>query len=386
VIADLHCHFPMHLVQWEEEHVHPHERVRHWWDRVRYELETEGFDLVARLANHQAFGSGWRVSLDGLEAGGAGIVCSVLYWPFCEFQIKPYGSPPDPAAFGCLTDQLRYVEQKLIDADPDGTRHVVVKTEADLDDARMRFLHCVEGGFHLGPELGAVPGQISTLADAGVFYITLAHLFYRGVAAGAPAIPPLTDGEYDRIFPQPAEGLSELGRRAIEAMCEHKIVVDVSHMRRDVVAESLSELDRIDPARSVPVIATHVGAASAGPPGHAYNLVPDTMRAISDRGGVIGLIAAQHLLGSTATPDDSRELLRHHIDAIHDAVGSHAHTAIGTDIDGFIKPMLAGLERAEDFTTLEEWIRDLYPADADAILHGNAERVLRATFRLRADR
>ena len=34
--------------------------------------------------------------------------------------------------------------------------------------------------------------------------------------------------------------------------------------------------------------------------------------------------------------------------AIHDAVGSHEHTAIGTDLDGFVKPTLAGLDRAED--------------------------------------
>jgi len=386
VIADLHCHFPMHLVKWEEEHVHPHERVEHWWDRVRHELDAEGFDLLARLANHRAFGSGWRVSLDGLEAGGAGIVCSVLYWPFCEFQIgKRYGSPPDPAAFGCLTDQLSYVERKLADADPDGKRHVVVRTGPDLDDSRMRFVHCVEGGLHLGPDPDVVDDQVRRLAEAGVFYITLAHLFYRGVAAGAPAIPPLSDGEYNLIFRQPADGLPELGRRAIEAMCEHKVVVDLSHMRRDVLTRALSELDRYDKDRSIPVIASHVGAASAGPPGHAYNLTPDAMRAIRDRGGVIGLIAAQHLLGSTRTPDDSRDLLRRHIDAIGVAVGSHWHTAIGTDLDGFIKPTLAGLERAEDLTTLEEWIRDLYPADADAILHDNAERVLRSTFQLRGN-
>ncbi len=385
MLADLHCHFPMHLVKWEEEHVHPHERLEHWWDRIRHDVNAEGFDLAARLVNNRAFGSGWRVSLDGLEAGGAGIVCSVLYWPFCEFQLGvPYGSPPDPAAFGCLTDQLAHVERKLTDADPDGTRHVIVTTEATLDDPRLRFVHCVEGGFHLGPDPEAVDDQIRELADAGVFYITLAHLFYRGVAADAPAVPPLTDEEYNIVFSQPDEGLPALGRAAIAAMAQHNVVVDVSHMRPDVVTQALAELDRLDPDRTLPVIASHVGAASAGPRGHAYNLAPDTMRAIRDRDGVIGLIAAQHLLGTTRTPDDSRELLKRHIDAIHDALGDHDHTAIGTDLDGFIKPTLAGLERAEDLTRLQGWIGDLYPDAAGAILHANAERVLRQTFGLRA--
>jgi microsomal dipeptidase-like Zn-dependent dipeptidase len=384
MLADLHCHFPMHLVKWEEEYVHPHERVEHWWDRVRHEVNAEGFDLAARLVNHRAFGSGWRVSLDGLEAGGAGIICSVLYWPFCEFQLgTPYGSPPDPAAFACLTDQLAYVERKLADADPDGARHVIVTTEAALDDTRLRVVHCVEGGFHLGPDPDAVDDQIRGLSDAGVFYITLAHLFYRGVAANAPALPPLTDWEYNAIFSQPDDGLSALGRATITAMAKHNVVVDLSHMRPDVVTRVLAGLDSLDPDGILPVIASHVGVASAGPPGHAYNLAPETMRAIRDRAGVIGLIAAQHLLGQTKTPDDSRELLKRHIDAIYDVLGTHEHTAIGTDLDGFIKPTLAGLERAEDLGRLQDWILDSHADAGDAILHANAERVLRQTFRLR---
>src|ERR1700712_2711786 len=108
------------------------------------------------------------------------------------------------------------------------------------------------------------------------------------------------------------------------------------------------------------------------------------MRSIAKRDGVIGVIVAQHLMGDTATEADSRELVRHHIDAIWRAVGSHRYTGIGSDLDGFIKPTLAGIERAADLAKLERWIRELYPADAEAILHGNVERVLRRTLQLRA--
>jgi microsomal dipeptidase-like Zn-dependent dipeptidase len=382
MIADLHCHFPMHRVAWEE--THPHGHVVRWWERIRRDVTAEAFDLVARLVDHPAFGAGWGVDLDGLEEGGAGIVCSVLYWPFCEFQL-PYGAPPDPAAFDCLVAQLDDVEAHLADVDPDGTRHVVVGTEADLDDAsRIRFVHCVEGGFHLGPKPADVDGQIRTLAERGVFYITLAHLFYRGVAADAPAVPPLTDDEYDRVFHQPEEGLSELGRAAIEAMYRHKVVVDLSHMRRDAISDTLDCLRRLDPDGTMPVIASHVGAATAGPPGHAYNLTDQTMRAIRERGGVIGLIAAQHLLGPTKSPEDSRALLKRHIEAVRRAVGDDEHTAIGTDLDGFINPTLTGLKKANDLARLQAWIRDVSPDSAEAILHGNVEGVLRRTLRLRA--
>ena len=54
--------------------------------------------------------------------------------------------------------------------------------------------------------------------------------------------------------------------------------------------------------------------------------------------------------------------------------------ALGSDIDGFIKPTLEGFEKAEDFTKLEQWVRAAGQKDPEAILHGNAERVIRARF------
>ena len=108
------------------------------------------------------------------------------------------------------------------------------------------------------------------------------------------------------------------------------------------------------------------------------------MRRIRDRDGVIGIIMAQDLLGKTRTPQDAYEILQRHIMAVHDAVGGHGHTAIGTDLDGFISPTLAGIEQAKDLATLEQWIREIAPDDAEAVLHANVERVLRATLTRRA--
>ena len=369
MIADLHCHFPMHLVERQSE-THPRAHVKSWWERARDEIDELGIDIASRLFNG-AFDHPWHVSLDGLREGGAELVCSVLYWPFYEFQIgAAYGSKPDRDAFGALIAQLDGVEDALEGA-------TIVKTAADLDAPGMRFVHCVEGGMHLGPDVDAVDGQIAQLADRGVAYITLAHLLYRQVAADAPALPFLSDHDYKHWFRQPrkGEGLPELGRAAVAAMAKHGVLVDLSHMRRDVIQDVLALLDP-----KLPVIASHVGAASAGPPKHEYNLEPETMQAIRDRDGVIGVILAQHILGDTKDEAASRALLKRHIDAIHQAVGSHAHTAIGSDLDGFIKPTLAGIDDAPDLAKLERWIRELYPDDAEAILHTNVERVLRARF------
>ncbi|HTU29460.1 MAG TPA: membrane dipeptidase [Solirubrobacteraceae bacterium] len=377
----------MHLVKDEEQH--PRHRIDSWWEKLKDELTGEAFELVAEMANDKAFGSGWRVSLVGLIEGGARLVCSVLYWPFCEFQLTSLrGGPPDPAAFQSLISQLEFVEQALHELDPNCERHVLVKQAADLDgigDGRLRLVHCVEGGFHLGPDEDSVASQVAQLAEHGVLYITLAHLFFRGVAANAPALPMFTDDEYRKIFTEPVDGLTDLGRAAIAAMCAHGVLVDVSHMRADAVSETLDELDRIDPDKTMPVIATHVGAASEDPEHHAYNLAPPTMQRIRDRHGVVGVILAQDMLGRTGTPEDSRMTLERHINAIRDAVGDHRHTGIGTDLDGFISPTLAGIEQAADLAILEQWIREIAPEDAEAITYGNAEKVIRAAFQRRID-
>jgi microsomal dipeptidase-like Zn-dependent dipeptidase len=74
----------------------------------------------------------------------------------------------------------------------------------------------------------------------GVAYITLAHLFWRDIATNAPALPFLTDAWYDRIFPQPENvGLSDLGRAAVQAMYEAKILTDLSHMSPRATDETI---------------------------------------------------------------------------------------------------------------------------------------------------
>ena len=73
-----------------------------------------------------------------------------------------------------------------------------------------------------------------------------------------------------------------------------------------------------------------------------------------------------------------------HVDAIHAVTGSHDHVAIGSDLDGFIKPTMSGIESAEHLALLEDPLREAYPGDADAILSGNVVRVVRRVLAQRA--
>jgi microsomal dipeptidase-like Zn-dependent dipeptidase len=381
MIADLHCHYPMHLLPDDRP---PRSHARGWFERLRDALEAEALELLAHAVNHPGWTSGWRVDLDGLERSGTRLVCSVLYWPYAEFDLdRSYGSAPEPGYFSDLMDLLERVEEDLREQDPSGTRHKLVVSADDLvDDGRVAFVHCVEGGFHLGPDVAAIDANVARLAARGVRYVTLAHLFFRGVAANAPAIPILSDRHYDKLFPQDAGiGLTPVGRAAVEAMYRHRVLIDVSHMRQDALDATFALLDELDARhgadpRDHPVIASHVGVRAAGPDGQAYNLTPATMLRIQERGGLIGLILSQHQLGETEDDAASRAVLKHHVDAIHDVTGTHAHTAIGTDLDGFIKPTLHGLDRAADLVKLDRWIHEMCPAAAGDILSGNAQRVL----------
>jgi microsomal dipeptidase-like Zn-dependent dipeptidase len=399
MLADLHCHYPMHLLARVPDDPTLQRMVRarrrpRWVDRLRARV----LGVAARLLNYRRWSGGWRVDLDGLERGDTRVVLSVLYLPFAEMDLdEPFGAPPEPGYFADLIEQLDGVERELGAIDPEGRRHLIVRRAADLgaarDDGRVAFLHAVEGGFHLGGTPEEVDRNVGELAARGVAYVTLAHLFWRQIATNAPALPFLPDRLYDRLFPQPSRGgLTELGIAAVRAMYRERVLVDISHMREDALADTFALLTTLDrehgrDPRDFPVISSHAGFRLGE---QHYMHTAQTVRAVADRGGVVGLIFAQHQLNdgvrrtATTTLEESLPVLYRHIDAIHSVTGTYDHVGIGTDFDGFIKPTLGGLESAADMALLQEPMAGRYgAADAERILSGNAVRVLERVFEAR---
>ena len=272
-MVDLHCHYPMHLLaRAPRDIVRGMARVRgrpRWLERLRAFVLL----LAARVLNFRAWNGGWRVSLDGLERGGVEVAFSVLYDPFAELDLdERYAAAPERGYFAGLEAQLDRVEADLREIDPDGARHVLVRTAADLDGAlatgRVGFVHCVEGGFHLGAEPDEVAANVRALAARGVRYITLAHLFYRRVATNAPAIPFLPDRLYAAVFPQPESGLTDLG---------------VAAVRGDVRVRRPRRHQPHDPGRDRPDLraSTSAWTASAAPTPPRTRSSPRTARSAS---------------------------------------------------------------------------------------------------------
>jgi membrane dipeptidase len=210
----------------------------------------------------------------------------------------------------------------------------------------------------VGETVSKIQANIGALATLGVAYVTVAHLFFRKVATNAPALPFLKDKTYECLFPQPAGGLCDLGIAAVEAMIDEGVLVDVTHMSERAIDDTLALLDRIDPKRRVPLIATH-SACSFGK--LEYNISDRHIEAIAERNGVVGLIACRHYMSdgllAPQTFDDSMHIIYSHIDRIHQLTGCYEHVALGSDLDGFSKPALPGLETPAEFRFVEQAVR-----------------------------
>jgi microsomal dipeptidase-like Zn-dependent dipeptidase len=385
VIADLHAHYPMHLVPEAEGSAFDALASARGRARLRDRMRALLVGLAGRFANYRSFESGPRVTIESMRAGRVGVALSVLYSFFDEFDVEvPYGSVGRGSYLEALLRQIDLVERDI--EENHSHEAAVVHDAAELDAAveagKVALVHCVEGGFHLGGTPEDVDRSVASLARRGVGYVVLAHLVWRGMATNAPALPFMPDSLYRAVFHQPAEGLSDLGRAAIRAMVRERVLIDLSHMSERALSETLELLDELDPGKRTPVIASHACFRFAD---QEYGLTAETLRRIAERDGVVGLILAQHQLNDairkrpTESFEDSIEVLGRHIDAIHDAVGSHRHTAIGSDLDGFIKPTLSGLETMGDMARLEDSLRARYgDDDGELIASGNALRVLRA--------
>jgi len=388
VLADLHAHYPMHVIRGVEPET-TLERMLRVSGRSRLIDKARALLLkaLARVISDRDWWSGPRISVPYLRTGGVGLVFSVLYRPFEEMDLdRPYAAPPASEYFAALLEDLEAVERDVAARDPAVIR--VVHDRAELDrciaDGATALVHCVEGGFHLGDTTSEIAANVETLARRGVAYITLAHLFFRQVAANAPALPFLADPVYDVVFPQKAgAALTERGEAAVRAMVEHGVIVDVSHMRADAIKETVALLNELDPGGTVPVISSHAGYRFGT---QQYMHDEATVREIARRDGVVGLIFAQHQLndgirkGETKTLDESVAVIRRHVDEIARITGGHRHVALGTDFDGFIKPTMGGIEDMRALKDVERELNRLYPQDAAAIGFDNALRVLRTMW------
>ena len=153
MIADLHLHYPMRVVQ-DLSPATTDQQVRKMAGHPSFGERAEALfiGLLGKFLNDRDPDSGYRVTVEGLEEGDVGVVCSVLYDPFDEMDLdKRYSAPPDPAYFGRLLDQLALVEQDVSAHAADAAVVHTGRARRRAGGRAVAVVHAVEGGFHLGP-------------------------------------------------------------------------------------------------------------------------------------------------------------------------------------------------------------------------------------------
>jgi membrane dipeptidase len=146
--------------------------------------------------------------------------------------------------------------------------------------------------------------------------ITLVHLTRSRL--GSPSAPGGRAG-----------GLTRAGRDLVEAAAARSIVLDLAHASPPTFWEAL------DAARpDAPVVVSHTGIWAERPSWR--NLDDSQIRAIADRGGVVGIMFHRGFLSRPGRRAGAIDVARHVAHVIR--VGGEDTAAIGSDYDGMIIP------------------------------------------------
>ena len=118
-------------------------------------------------------------------------------------------------------------------------------------------------------------------------------------------------------------GLTELGRQLLKAMRRKHVILDLSHMADQAVADAFSMWRG-------PIMASHSNARAIVPGDR--QLTDVSVAEIARRGGVVGVSFYSHHLRSSgrATLNDVVKHIVHHARA----AGGPEHVGLGTDLDG----------------------------------------------------
>jgi membrane dipeptidase len=120
------------------------------------------------------------------------------------------------------------------------------------------------------------------------------------------------DGETD--------GLTELGRNAVAKINEISVALDLSHSNTKTTAEGIA-------ASKKPVLITHAGCRAVYM--HPRNKEDRELKALADKGGVIGIYMLPYLTDSPKQP-----MLKDYLEHLDHAVKvcGEDHVGIGSDI------------------------------------------------------
>ena len=213
--------------------------------------------------------------------------------------VMPVGNPADP-----WSDYQKDIalKQNILLANPD--RLLLVRNAADILKAKREKKFAVVFGTQdtsmVGPELD----RLAQLKKDGVMTVQLTY--NNRNLAGDGALEPAN------------AGLSKLGKATIERIEAEKLLLDLSHGGARTMAEAAAHAKR-------PLTISHTGARALTD--HPRNVEDATIKAVADKGGVIGVYFMPFL--KAGGHPRAAEVIAH-VEHVARIAGED-HVGIGTD-------------------------------------------------------
>lgn len=299
-----------------------------------------GYDLLERHEPPLPWAAiGGHVDVPRLVEGGFGA-------QFFGLVSLPIGQRRGLAAV--IDEQIDALEIQ-IQRNPDKLSRVW--SAADIDAARARgaigALLGIEGAHALEGDLD----KLDHFARRGVRYLGMAHF-----SANEACYPAFGRGKKD------SEGLTAFGRDLFHRAESLDVLVDLAHINRKGFLEACEMATK-------PPIVSHTGVVGAFE--HWRNIDDDQLRAVADKGGVVGVIFCPKFLGG-----DGLEPVVKHLKHIIDVCGEDT-PALGSDWDGFIVPTRDLCDAAHLPLLTDALLAADFGEEAiGKLLHRNAMRVL----------
>ena len=214
--------------------------------------------------------------------------------------------------------------QRIVEVHP--TYFLQVRLSSDIERSRR------EGklGMILSFEsVDMLEGKLDYLEAFRDFGVRVMQLSYNRKSAFAAGVMEPSGG-----------GLTSLGHEAVKKMNSFGITVDLSHANAQTTSDAIA-------ASSKPVIMSHAGCVAVHP--HPRNKTDDQLRALADKGGVVGIYDLPYLSASPKQPtvEDYMAHMEHAL-----KVAGEDHVGVGSDAG--IAPFDTSPKGMADFNKSEE--------------------------------
>jgi membrane dipeptidase len=282
-----------------------------------------------------------HIDLSRIRDGGVSCLTFVVYAPFHIRSVNYF------------EEALKMIDLLEDFAERNRDKIEIPKTASDIEriiqGGRLAATIAIEGGHILDRKIE----NLETLKQRGVIYITLTHLHSNNIA----------ESSFLRL-PR-ARGLTDFGREVVMEMERLGILIDVAHCSERAFWEVLE-------ITNAPVIYTHGGARRFC--NMERNLSDAQIKAISERGGIIGITFFPFYLRKWSL-FGSIPLFVRVVEYVANIAGIDS-VAIGSDFDGWIWT-LRGVKDISDTWKVGEALRRTFSKEeVNKIIFENVRRII----------